>query len=109
MIIHNNKSVKFLSFPIRIDMTFPFFLKDCVNMSKVKFASNQEHEFIQNWKILQKAFKAAGVDKVRIHVLHFSLLKNNHWCTCQMLPNVFWIFCGDFVQVRLQKQQTHTK
>lgn len=52
-------------------MTFPFFLKDCVNMSKVKFASNQEHEFIQNWKILQKAFKAAGVDKVRIHFLHF--------------------------------------
>lgn len=71
MIIHNNKSVKFLSFPIRIDMTFPFFLKDCVNMGKVKFASNQEHEFIQNWKILQKAFKAAGVDKVRIHFLHF--------------------------------------
>lgn len=33
-------------------------------MTKVKFASNQEHEFINNWKILQKAFKAAGVDKV---------------------------------------------
>lgn len=35
-------------------------------MTKVKFASNQEHEFITNWKILQKAFKAAGVDKVRM-------------------------------------------
>ncbi|KAM7449483.1 Microtubule-associated protein RP/EB member 3 [Porites harrisoni] len=43
-----------------MDMLF----MDCVNMSKVKFASNQEHEFIQNWKILQKAFKAAGVDKM---------------------------------------------
>ena len=38
---------------------------DCVNMAKVKFASNQEHEFINNWKILQKAFKNAGVDKVK--------------------------------------------
>lgn len=34
----------------------------------MKFASNQEHEFINNWKILQKAFKAAGVDKVRLNV-----------------------------------------
>lgn len=42
-----------------MDMLF----MDCVNLSKVKFASNQEHEFITNWKILQKAFKAAGVDK----------------------------------------------
>ncbi|KAJ7333763.1 Microtubule-associated protein RP/EB member 3 [Desmophyllum pertusum] len=42
-----------------MDMLF----MDCVNMTKVKFASNQEHEFINNWKILQKAFKAAGVDK----------------------------------------------
>jgi len=41
---------------------------DCVNLTKVKFASNQEHEFINNWKILQKAFKAAGVDKVRLNV-----------------------------------------
>lgn len=68
-------------------------------MGKVKFASNQEHEYIQNWKILQKAFKAAGVDKVRIHVLHFSLLKNNHWCTRQMLQNFFLSFFGGFVQV----------
>ncbi|KAL9980959.1 hypothetical protein ACROYT_G009604 [Oculina patagonica] len=42
-----------------MDMLF----MDCVNMGKVKFASNQEFEYISNWKILQKAFKAAGVDK----------------------------------------------
>lgn len=42
-----------------MDMLF----MDCVNLSKVKFAANQEHDFIANWKILQKAFKAAGVDK----------------------------------------------
>lgn len=33
----------------------------------MKFASNQEFEYISNWKILQKAFKAAGVDKVRVN------------------------------------------
>ncbi|XP_068679635.1 microtubule-associated protein RP/EB family member 1-like isoform X1 [Montipora foliosa] len=43
-----------------MDMLF----MDCVNLTKVKFASNQEHEFISNWKILQKSFKAAGVDKI---------------------------------------------
>jgi len=47
---------------------------DCVNLSKVKFASNQEHEFITNWKILQKAFKAAGVDKVRVNVFLLLML-----------------------------------
>jgi len=40
----------------------------------VKFASNQEHEFITNWKILQKAFKAAGVDKVRVNVFLLLML-----------------------------------
>lgn len=40
----------------------------------MKFASNQEHEFITNWKILQKAFKAAGVDKVRVNVFLLLML-----------------------------------
>lgn len=40
----------------------------------MKFASNQEHEFITNWKILQKAFKAAGVDKVRGNVFLLLML-----------------------------------
>ena len=37
----------------------------------MKFASNQEHEYINNWKILQKAFKAAGVEKVKFLSLDF--------------------------------------
>ena len=54
---------------------------DCVNMAKVKFASNQEHEFINNWKILQKAFKNAGVDKVKF-ILPFSFFEFfiTAWC-----------------------------
>ncbi|EDV23368.1 uncharacterized protein TRIADDRAFT_57922 [Trichoplax adhaerens] len=33
------------------------------NLSKVKFNTQLEHEYIQNFKILQIAFKKAGVDK----------------------------------------------
>ena len=40
----------------------------------MKFASNQEHEFINNWKILQKAFKAACVDKVGVNVFWLLML-----------------------------------
>lgn len=37
---------------------------DCVPVKKVKFQAKLEHEFIQNWKILQTGFKKVGVDKV---------------------------------------------
>lgn len=35
----------------------------CVQLKKVKFKTNLEHEYIQNFKILQAAFKKVGVDK----------------------------------------------
>ena len=41
-------------------------------MKKVKFDAKLEHEFIQNWKILQNGFKKCGIDKVR-----FDLLSND--------------------------------
>ena len=41
-------------------MIFP----DCIPMKKVKFDAKLEHEFIQNWKILQNGFKKCGIDKV---------------------------------------------
>ena len=34
-------------------------------MRKVKLKTNLEHEYIQNFKILQAAFKKMHVDKVR--------------------------------------------
>ena len=34
-------------------------------MKRVKFATNLEHEYIQNFKLLQGAFKKLAVDKVR--------------------------------------------
>lgn len=36
-----------------------------VPLKRVKFRTNLEHEYIQNFKILQAAFKKMGVDKVR--------------------------------------------
>ncbi|XP_046397494.1 microtubule-associated protein RP/EB family member 1 isoform X1 [Ischnura elegans] len=35
-----------------------------INLKKVKFKTNLEHEYIQNFKILQASFKKMGVDKV---------------------------------------------
>lgn len=43
-----------------LDMLF----ENCVPMKKVKFDARLEHEFIQNWKILQTGFKKCGIDKV---------------------------------------------
>ena len=36
-------------------------------MKRIKFKTNLEHEYIQNFKILQAAFKKMGVDKVPLY------------------------------------------
>lgn len=43
-----------------MDMLFP----NSVPLKKVKFRTNLEHEYIQNFKVLQASFKKMGVDKV---------------------------------------------
>ena len=43
-----------------MDMLFP----GSISLKKVKFGTNLEHEFIQNFKILQNSFKKMNVDKV---------------------------------------------
>ncbi|XP_034027568.1 microtubule-associated protein RP/EB family member 1b [Thalassophryne amazonica] len=43
-----------------MDMLFP----NSVPLKKVKFAAKLEHEYIQNFKLLQFAFKKMGVDKI---------------------------------------------
>jgi len=43
-----------------MDMLFP----GSIPMKKVKFSTKLEHEFIQNFKILQAAFKKMNVDKI---------------------------------------------
>lgn len=41
-----------------------------VPMKRVKFRTNLEHEYIQNFKILQGAFKKMSVDKVSSNYVH---------------------------------------
>lgn len=43
-----------------MDMLFP----NSVQLKRVKFKTNLEHEYIQNFKILQAGFKKVAVDKV---------------------------------------------
>ncbi|XP_067095646.1 microtubule-associated protein RP/EB family member 1-like [Osmerus mordax] len=43
-----------------MDMLFP----GCLPLKKVKFQAKLEHEYIQNFKILQTSFKKIGVDKI---------------------------------------------
>lgn len=42
-----------------------FFLGS-ISLKKVKFKTQLEHEYIQNFKLLQAAFKRVGADKVFI-------------------------------------------
>merc|ERR1719322_1509227 len=41
-----------------------------ISLKKVKFSTNLEHEFIQNFKILHNSFKKMNVDKVWILLVH---------------------------------------
>ena len=45
-------------------MSLIFHSKGSLPLKRVKFATNLEHEYIQNFKLLQAAFKKLGVDKV---------------------------------------------
>lgn len=44
-----------------MDMLFP----GSVPLKRVKFKTNLEHEYIQNFKVLQAGFKKMGVEKVK--------------------------------------------
>lgn len=43
-----------------MDLLFP----GSIQLKKVKFRTNLEHEYIQNFKLLQAAFKKVGCEKV---------------------------------------------
>ena len=58
----NHRYNRFISvFTYHINILFAL---DCIPLKKVKFQAKLEHEFIQNWKLLQNAFKKVSVDKV---------------------------------------------
>merc|ERR1719510_1255250 len=41
-------------------MLFP----GCIQLKKVKFNTKLEHEYINNFKVLQNSFKSVNVDKI---------------------------------------------
>jgi len=45
-----------------MDILFP----GCILLRKVKFSARLEHESINNFKVLQAAFKKMNVDKVSV-------------------------------------------
>lgn len=67
-------------------------------MKRIKFKTNLEHEYIQNFKILQAAFKKMGVDKVNATLL---VIMNVKLCivlfvSWNILPNALLIIGGSF-------------
>lgn len=56
-----------------LDLLFP----GSIQLKKVKFRTNLEHEYIQNFKLLQAAFKKVGCDKVRLKFERFSICLNS--------------------------------
>ena len=46
------------------NVIMPYSKAPLCSLKRVKFATNLEHEYIQNFKLLQAAFKKLGVDKV---------------------------------------------
>lgn len=56
-----------------MDMLFT----NSVPMKRVKFRTNLEHEYIQNFKILQAAFKKMAVDKVSSTIIFKTTTNNN--------------------------------
>jgi hypothetical protein len=55
-------------------------------MKRIKFKTNLEHEYIQNFKILQAAFKKMSVDKVNISDLLFCRNINVKYCISHKFP-----------------------
>ena len=60
---------KGLPYAYTIPLTSPVYccvVSGCLVLKKVKFATRLEHEYINNFKVLQNAFKKVGVDKVKV-------------------------------------------
>lgn len=78
------KNIKILEL-IAFEVYFAFFLirflllyfvsVGSILLKRVKFKTNLEHEYIQNFKILQAAFKKMNVDKVRRFISRIFILR----------------------------------
>ena len=52
-------------------------ISGCIPLKRVKFNTRLEHEYIQNFKLLQASFTKLGVDKVSLFDFFlFSIVRN---------------------------------
>ena len=77
--IHTHVGAAYCQF---LDMLFP----GVMSLKKVKFNTKLEHEYINNWKILQSSLKKVGIDKVSDRLLCMYVCKYRQ---------IFW-FCKLF-------------
>ena len=54
-------------------------------LKKVKFKTNLEHEYIQNFKLLQGSFKKMNVDKVSLEIFYLLFLVDALLICCQTI------------------------
>lgn len=67
-----------------MDMLFP----GSVPMKRIKFKTNLEHEYIQNFKILQAGFKKMAVDKVCLTYFYFQLVLKIRYSYKVTVPSI---------------------
>ena len=56
-----------------VKLMFFNYFSGCLPMKRVKFGTTLEHEYIQNFKILQNSFVKMGVDKVSFNFAQIML------------------------------------
>lgn len=75
-----------------MDMLFP----GSVPMKRIKFKTNLEHEYIQNFKVLQAAFKKMGVDKVSHNISHtLTTLVDVLYAVLPLLKHLFNVYSNN--------------
>ena len=89
-----------------LDMLFP----GTIAVKRIKFATKQEHEYIQNWKLLQGALKKVGIEKVSgLHAIHahtytHTIRAHAHRCTHAHTHSVTTATTLHFTQSELTAQ-----
>lgn len=78
-----------------MDMLFP----GSIALKKVKFQAKLEHEYIQNFKILQAGFKRMGVDEI---ILVGKLVKGSF----RTILNSFSCSRSSLIQTVMEKSMT---
>lgn len=77
-----------------------------VPMKRVKFRTNLEHEYIQNFKILQAAFKKMNVDKVSVYCW---CLLNERFCVAWCFKRFLGVYSSEEAYSNIGTYNFHTR